>query len=140
MTRQKELNLALWLRTVVFQSSMPGKKMEHLDCSTAILLFSKQGHCQMTRRGQYTVVQRSSIRFQAHSQLTWRRFGHGNVECITKALKSPYQPKLSEIVQRFKFNTCSRNSGETVGAYVAALWEIAQDCNCGDTLKQTLHE
>ena len=50
-------------------------------------------------------------------------------ECIVKAVKSHYQPKPSEIVQRFKFNPRSRNSGETVAAYVAALREIAQDCN-----------
>ena len=41
-------------------------------------------------------------------------------EGIVKAVKSHYQPKPSEIVQRFKFNPRSRNSGETVAAYVAA--------------------
>ena len=61
-------------------------------------------------------------------------------ERITNAVESHYQPKLSEIVQRYRFNTRTRNSGETVAVYVAALRDIAQDCNYGDTLKEMIRD
>ena len=59
---------------------------------------------------------------------------------IVKSVKAHYEPQPSEIVQRFKFNTRSRNSGETVAVYVAELRDIAQDCNYGNTLKEMLRD
>ena len=59
---------------------------------------------------------------------------------IAKSVKAHYELKPSEIVQRFKFNTRSRNSGETVAVYVAELRDIAQDCNYGNTLKEMLRD
>ena len=61
-------------------------------------------------------------------------------ERITNAVESHYQPKPSEIVRRYRFNTRTRNSGETVTGYVAALRDIAQDCNYGDTLKEMIRD
>ena len=51
-----------------------------------------------------------------------------------------YNPKLSAIVMRFKFNTCVRQSGERVAAYVARLRELAQFCDYGKTLEDMLRD
>lgn len=53
---------------------------------------------------------------------------------LTDLLQSHYNPKPSEIVQRFKFNSRPRAANETV----AVLRELAQHCNYGDKLKEIL--
>lgn len=59
---------------------------------------------------------------------------------LVKLVKDYYEPKPSAIVQRFKFNTRSRNSGETIATYVAALRELAEHCSYGDTLSEMLRD
>ena len=59
---------------------------------------------------------------------------------ITDKVKEHIQPKPSEIVQRFKFHTCSRQEGESVASYVAQLRNTAQHCNFGDTLDLMLRD
>lgn len=55
-------------------------------------------------------------------------------------MKEHFNPKPSEIVQRYKFDSRSRQSTETVSAYVAELRRLAHDCNYGTTLEQMLRE
>ncbi len=55
-------------------------------------------------------------------------------------LKIYYNPKPSEIVQRFKFNSRTRKDGETVADYVAELKKLAQHCEYGATLPQMLRD
>ncbi|XP_041651122.1 uncharacterized protein K02A2.6-like [Cheilinus undulatus] len=55
-------------------------------------------------------------------------------------LKNHFDPKPSEIVQRYKFDSRSRMPNETVMDYVAELRRLAQDCNYGDTLQQMLRD
>ena len=43
-------------------------------------------------------------------------------------------------MQRYKFNTRVRNSGESIATYVAALRTIAEHCGYGDTLKEMLRD
>ncbi|XP_061594943.1 uncharacterized protein K02A2.6-like [Cololabis saira] len=59
---------------------------------------------------------------------------------LTDLLQSHYNPKPSEIVQRFKFNSRTRAVNETVTEYVAVLRELAQHCNYGDKLKEMLRD
>ena len=40
---------------------------------------------------------------------------------IADAVQKHYHPKPSEIVSRFQFNSCSRNTGESVASFVARL-------------------
>lgn len=51
-----------------------------------------------------------------------------------------YEPKPSVIVQRYKFNTCSRKQGKTVAAYVAALRELAEHCSYEASLPEMLRD
>ena len=55
-------------------------------------------------------------------------------------MKDHYTPALSEIVQRFKFNSRSRRPGESVLTYVAELRSIAEYCNFGATLELMLRD
>lgn len=43
-------------------------------------------------------------------------------------------------MQRYKFNTCVRSTGETVADYVAALREIAQHCGYKESLQDMLRD
>ena len=49
-------------------------------------------------------------------------------------LEKHFNPKPSSIVQRFKFNTRVRKSGESVATYVAELRAIGEHCDFGDIL------
>uniref|UniRef100_A0A3B3H285 CCHC-type domain-containing protein n=1 Tax=Oryzias latipes TaxID=8090 RepID=A0A3B3H285_ORYLA len=55
-------------------------------------------------------------------------------------MKNHYDPKPSEIVQRYKFDSRNRKPNETVMDYVAELRRLAQDCNYGNTLQQRLRD
>ncbi len=50
-------------------------------------------------------------------------------------LKKHFNPKPSEIVQRFKFDSRSRRPDGTVTDFVAELRKLVQDCNYGETLQ-----
>ncbi|XP_026176653.1 zinc finger CCHC domain-containing protein 9 [Mastacembelus armatus] len=55
-------------------------------------------------------------------------------------LKDHFDPKPSEIVQRFKFDSRMRKPNESVTEFVAELRHLAQDCNYGGTLQQMLRD
>ncbi|XP_061570028.1 uncharacterized protein K02A2.6-like [Cololabis saira] len=55
-------------------------------------------------------------------------------------MKNHYDPKPSEIVQRYKFDSRNRKPSESVMEYVAELRRLAQDCNYGNTLQQRLRD
>ena len=48
---------------------------------------------------------------------------------IVKKLKDYWQPKPSEIVQRFNFHSRVQKQGESVADYVAELRRISEHCN-----------
>ena len=60
-------------------------------------------------------------------------------ELVAK-LTEHYSPTPSEVMQRFRFNSRSRQAGESVAAYVAELRRLAQYCNYGDTLNKMLRD
>ena len=55
-------------------------------------------------------------------------------EELVKIVKNHYNPKPSVIMQRYKFNTRTRTTGESITAYVAALKDQAQHCEFKETL------
>ncbi len=57
---------------------------------------------------------------------------------LVDLLKQHFNQKLSEIVQRFKLNSRSREEGETVLDYVAVLWKLAHGCNYREKLTEML--
>ena len=61
--------------------------------------------------------------------------GESDFATMSKAMKDHYAPAPSEIVQRFRFNSRFRRTGESVSTYIAELRALAEFCNFGDTLK-----
>ena len=57
---------------------------------------------------------------------------------LTKVMKEYFNPKPSKILQRYKFDSRSRQPAESVSAYVAELRRLAHDCNFGTSLEQML--
>ena len=58
------------------------------------------------------------------------------VDVVTKH----YSPKPSAIMQRFKFNSRARAKEESIPAYVAALRQLSEFCEYGDTLQHMLRD
>ena len=59
---------------------------------------------------------------------------------LVKTLSEHFAPAPSEIVERFKFNSRIRKSGESVSTYVAELRALAANCNFKDTLDVMLRD
>ena len=59
---------------------------------------------------------------------------------LLEALAKHYNPKPSEVMQRFRFNTRARREGESVADFVADLRHLAEFCNFGDTLEKMLRD
>ena len=61
-------------------------------------------------------------------------------DLLTELVQRHHNPKLSAIVERFRFNTCLRQPGESVAEFVAKLRQLAQHCVFGDFLQDMLHD
>ena len=57
-------------------------------------------------------------------------------ECI-KALEASFKPKRNIVYERYLFNMCQQNSGETMDSYVNRLQKAASTCQFG-TLTEEL--
>lgn len=69
------------------------------------------------------------------------------VKTATKSLKQVVDtvcehrhPKPSAIVQRFKFNSRTRQDGESISEYVAQLRKLSEHCNFGDSLTDMIRD
>lgn len=63
-----------------------------------------------------------------------------NFEDIVKLLKDHLSPKPSVIAERFGFNRRQQMDGESVNEYVAKLRKLAEYCEFGDNLNDTLRD
>ena len=61
-------------------------------------------------------------------------------EQLVEVLTKHYSPKKGEIMQRHRFYTRSRQTGETVAEFVADLRCLAAHCRFGDTLETMLRD
>ena len=61
-------------------------------------------------------------------------------EELTALLAKHYSPPPSKVIQRYRFNSRSRNAGESIAAYVADLRRLAEFCNFGTTLEKMLRD
>ena len=52
---------------------------------------------------------------------------------IIATLNSHYTPQKNAIVERYRFNTCNRKTGQSVTNYIAELKELARFCDFGVT-------
>ena len=59
---------------------------------------------------------------------------------LVKKVKEHYTPTPSTIVQRFKFYSCNRQTGESITSYVARLRALTEHCEFGDTLDTMLRD
>lgn len=61
-------------------------------------------------------------------------------DAIVGVVKEHFNPTPQATVQRFKFNSRSREKGETVANFVAALRHLAIHCQFGDALNDHLRD
>ena len=59
---------------------------------------------------------------------------------LVKLLRDHFSPAPSEIVQRFKFNSCGRKPGESVATFMANLRAASEHCNYGESLELMLRD
>ena len=59
---------------------------------------------------------------------------------LVKKVQEFYDPKLSVIVQRFRFNTREWAASESIAAYVAALHWLAECCDFSETLNVLIRD
>ena len=61
-------------------------------------------------------------------------------EALAQLAQDHFMPKLSTIVQRFKFNTRSQQPGETSATFLAELRRLTEHCEFGTTLDEMLRD
>ena len=61
-------------------------------------------------------------------------------EELVEVMEKHHNPTPSEIVQRYKFNSCFRKESETIATYLSELRSIAQHCNFRDNLANMLQD
>lgn len=59
---------------------------------------------------------------------------------MAELVRNHRNPKPSEIVQRFKFNSRYRKEGESISTYVAELRQLTKHCNFGTALEDMLRD
>lgn len=64
--------------------------------------------------------------------------GAQTFEELTNLVKNHQNPTPSKRVQRFKFNSRTRNTDETIATFVAELRQLSEHCQYGDTLEDML--
>ena len=59
---------------------------------------------------------------------------------LVKLVQDHHHPQPSVIMRRFRFNTCVRQQGETVAAFVTRLRDLASHCEYGDSAKELIRD
>ena len=59
---------------------------------------------------------------------------------IVDKVRLHYNPKPSQIVQRYKFNSRSQKPGESIAGYVAELRRLSEHCGYGERLDEMLRD
>ena len=59
---------------------------------------------------------------------------------LVQLVRDHYQPKPSPIIMRFRFNSCTREQGESMSAFVARLRQLTEHCDYGSTLEEMLRD
>ena len=63
-----------------------------------------------------------------------------SVADLVKLAQEHYNPRPSVIMRRFYFNTCVRQEGESITAYVTRLRDLASHCEYGDSAKELVRD
>ena len=59
---------------------------------------------------------------------------------LVKLAQAHYNPRPSQIVQRFKFNSRTQQAGESIASYVAELHRLSEHCGFGQSLDDMLRD
>ena len=59
---------------------------------------------------------------------------------LTTALSTHLSPKLLVIAERFRFHKREQKDGESIKTYAASLQKLAEHCNFGGALTETLRD
>ena len=59
---------------------------------------------------------------------------------LIQKVQDHYTPTPSAIVQRFKFYSCNKQTGESIASYVARLQALTEHCEFGDNLNEMLRD
>ena len=62
------------------------------------------------------------------------------IDELIDIVRKHHDPKPSAIVQRFRFNSRNRHTGESIAAYAAQLRQLAEHCDYGTTLNDMLRD
>ena len=62
------------------------------------------------------------------------------IDELIDIVRKHHDPKPSAIMQRFRFNSRNRHTGESIAAYVAQLCQLAEHCEYGTTLNDMLRD
>ena len=92
------------------------------------------------KRATFLLVAGPAVYKQLSSLITPAKPADLPFERILEALTKYYSPRPSEIVERFKFHSRVRKSGESVSAFVSELRSMSKFCNFGATLEDMLRD
>ena len=59
---------------------------------------------------------------------------------LGELVQSHYNPRPSQIVQRFKFNSRTQQPGESIASYIAELLRLSEHCGYGQALDKMLRD
>ena len=71
----------------------------------------------------------------APAELTSKSFSD-----LVKLAQEHHNPKPSIIMRRFCFNTCVRQEGKLITAYVTCLWDLSSHCEYRDSAKELIRD
>ena len=61
-------------------------------------------------------------------------------EELSELVRNHHHPKPSVIMERFRFNTCTRNEGERIASFVARMLQLTTICAYGEALDDMLRD
>ena len=109
------------------------ERLEHYFAANEIEDVNKQKAILLSVCGSKTYKLMSNL-------LAPEKPGDKSFKELKDLIQKHHHPKPSEIVQRLKFNSRVRNSGESVATFVSELRRLTADCNYGATLKDMLRD
>ena len=113
--------------------SQYAERLEHFFAANGITNNDK-------KRSVFLTVIGAKAYKQLRSLIAPVKPGESDFATLSEAMKNHYTPAPSEIIQRFRFNSRFRQSGESVSTYIAELRALAEFCNFGESLNLMIRD
>ena len=78
--------------------------------------------------------------FRVYTHLDIAEEDRKKVDKILQALERHFEPTRNVIYERYKFNTCEQDQGETVAQYITKLRQLASTCEFGVLEKDLIRD